>query len=384
MFFVLVDLIFRAELIIILLINGVTSADDIPAGRTASVKKPNFVVFLVDDLGIGDIGCFGNDTIRTPNIDRLAERGAKLNQNLSPESICTPSRAAMLTGRYAIRSGLASGPGELRVIANLACTAGLPNNETTFADVLQENGYRTSLVGKWHLGLHCESRDNCHHPLNMGFHEFYGLPFTNMRDCGPISDGSSLLHLLQRIVLRATITFVILGLGMLFTGVMRKKYTVLFLFFTVLSSLLTPFVLQSIASRLSCLTMRGFEVVEQPTILENLTVRFTNEAKGFIHKNKEKPFLLFMSYAKVHAVLFTSPKFKGHSAHGRYGDNVEEMDWSVGEIISTLEKENLLEDTFVYFTSDHGPFLEIVSHKTGELLGGSNGGYKGGQLPTQS
>ena len=149
MFFVLVDLIFWVELIIILLTNGVTSLDDISGGRTASVKKPNFVVFLVDDLGVGDIGCFGNDTIRTPNIDRLAERGAKLNQNLSPESICTPSRAAMLTGRYAIRSGLASGPGELRVISNLACTAGLPNNETTFAGVLQENGYRTSKC------LHC-------------------------------------------------------------------------------------------------------------------------------------------------------------------------------------------------------------------------------------
>jgi arylsulfatase A-like enzyme len=144
MFLVLVNLIFQTELIILLLTNEVTSSDEISAGMTNSVKKPNFVVFLVDDLGIGDIGCFGNDTIKTPNIDRLAARGAKLNQNLSPESVCTPSRAAMLTGRYAIRSGLASGPREIRVISNLACAAGLPNNETTFADVLKENGYRTS------------------------------------------------------------------------------------------------------------------------------------------------------------------------------------------------------------------------------------------------
>ena len=149
MLLVLVNLILRAEFFIVLLANGITSLDEIPStnkatGKTTSLQNPNFVVFLVDDLGIGDIGCFGNDTIKTPNIDRLAARGAKLNHNLSPESICTPSRAAMLTGRYAIRSGLASGPGKLRVISNLACSAGLPNNETTFAEVLQENGYRTS------------------------------------------------------------------------------------------------------------------------------------------------------------------------------------------------------------------------------------------------
>ena len=213
----------------------------------------------------------------------------------------------------------------------------------------------------------------------MGFHEFYGLPLTNLRDCGPIAEGSSFLHALNKITTRVITACIILGLGMLFTGVIRKKYTILLTCFNVLFLLVTPFALQSIYSRCSCLTMRGFEVVEQPTNLENLTVRFTNEAKEFVHENREGPFLLFMSYAKVHAVLFTSPKFKGHSAHGRYGDNVEEMDWSVGEIISTLEEENLLENTFVYFTSDHGPFLEIVSRKTGELLGGSNGGYKGGQ-----
>lgn len=152
----LVDIAFCTQLISIFLANIATSLELGEASSkykatndvhqtTTSVRKPNFVVFLVDDLGIGDIGCFGNDTIKTPNIDRLAARGAKLNHNLSPESICTPSRAAMLTGRYAIRSGLASGPGELRVLSNLACSGGLPNNETTFAKALLEIGYRTSM-----------------------------------------------------------------------------------------------------------------------------------------------------------------------------------------------------------------------------------------------
>lgn len=107
--------------------------------------KPNFVVFIVDDLGIGDVGCFGNDTIKTPNIDGIASRGVKLNHNLSPDSLCTPSRAATLTGRYAVRSGFAAGPGESRVISQLAMSGGLPANETTLAEILRDSGYRTGL-----------------------------------------------------------------------------------------------------------------------------------------------------------------------------------------------------------------------------------------------
>ena len=213
----------------------------------------------------------------------------------------------------------------------------------------------------------------------MGFDEFYGLPLSNLRDCGPISDGSSLLHLIYPRVYPVMIAIVVLGLAILYWGFIARKYTTVLMCSSVLFLLTAPLVLQLVLSRMLCLTMRGFEVIEQPTILENLTVRFTNEAKGFIRSNRQQLFFLFMSYAKVHAVLFTSPKFRGHSAHGRYGDNVEEMDWSVGEIVSTLEEENILENTFVYFTSDHGAFLEIVL-PSGEHLGGSNGFYKGGRL----
>ena len=115
---------------------------------SGSGKKPNFVVFLVDDLGIADVGCFGNDTIKTPNIDRLASMGVKLNHNLAPESICTPSRAATLTGRYAIRSGMAAGPNAIRVAINLGSSGGLPSNETTFSSILQRSGYKTSKDNK--------------------------------------------------------------------------------------------------------------------------------------------------------------------------------------------------------------------------------------------
>ena len=141
----------RRNLVLLLCLSfeDVLADSDLQAGGSTkyaltSRGRPNFVVFLVDDLGIGDVGCFGNDSIKTPNIDRLASLGAKLNHNLSPESMCTPSRAATLTGRYAIRSGLAAGPGEVRVLVNLAASGGLPSNETTLSEVLQQSGYRTS------------------------------------------------------------------------------------------------------------------------------------------------------------------------------------------------------------------------------------------------
>ena len=124
----------------------VSSLDKVKSSnKTANTDRqsPNFVVFLVDDLGIGDVGCFGNDTMSTSNIDNLACNGARLNHNLAAESICTPSRAAMLTGRYAIRSGFAAGPNEARVLMTINCPGGMPRNETTFAEVLQEHGYKT-------------------------------------------------------------------------------------------------------------------------------------------------------------------------------------------------------------------------------------------------
>ena len=236
------------------------------------------------------------------------------------------------------------------------------------------------MIGKWHLGLNCNnSEDACHHPMNMGFDEFYGLPLTNLRDCGPREEGSVFIFELRVIIFSFILASVGLAVALAYTGILSKKSALIFVIVSVICIVGTPLLLHSMAKNYVCLLMRGFDVVEQPTILENLTVRFTDEAKHFIQSQKEKPFLLFMSYVKVHAVLFSSPKFVGHSAHSRYGDNVEEMDWSVGEIVSALEKENVLENTFVYFTSDQGAYLEIIL-PSGEHLGGWNGQYRGGKL----
>jgi len=112
----------------------------------ASAKPPNVLIFLVDDLGIADLGCFGNDTIKTPNIDRLAEEGARLRHDVTPDSVCTPNRAAFLTGRYPVRSGIASDRGQIRVFIFTSGSGGLPQNETTFAEIASAQGYKTGTV----------------------------------------------------------------------------------------------------------------------------------------------------------------------------------------------------------------------------------------------
>ena len=235
------------------------------------------------------------------------------------------------------------------------------------------------MFGKWHLGLNCQDRnDYCHHPLNMGFDKFYGLPLTNLRDCGPRKHESTVTEGLQRFYgFPFFVGFVGFVLALALAGFLSKKSAFILVIIAVLSHLVAPTVERLIFSQLVCVLMRGFDVVEQPVNLDNLTVKFTNEAKHFIDSSKEKPFLLFMSYVKVHTALFSSPKFKGHSVHGSYGDNVEEMDWSVGEIVSALKERNILENTFVYFTSDQGPHLEEVM-PSGEYCGGWKGQYRGG------
>ena len=207
---------------------------------------------------------------------------------------------------------------------------------------------------------------------------FYGLPLTNIRaGCGPREDGSNFTVYLWRLAKPLALGSLIFWLALMWAGFLSRRNAFLMVVLSMLALGFVVLIGNFVYGQLICVLMRGHDVVEQPLILENLTVRFTEEAKSFIHRNKNEPFFLFMSYAKVHTSLFTSPRFKGHSIHGRYGDNVEEMDWSVGEILSSLKRENVLDNTFVYFTSDHGPFLEEIVG-TGENCGGSKGLYRGG------
>lgn len=340
-------------------------------------SKPNFVLMMVDDLGIGDLGCYGNTTLRTPNIDRLASEGVKLTHHIAAAPLCSPSRAAFLTGRYPKRYGVV-GSDKIGVFLFNAGSGGLPNTEVTFSSIAKQQGYETALIGKWHLGLNCETRDDhCHHPNNHGFTYFYGIPLTNLRDCHP---GKGSVFQFQKYLPFKTVGLIIFTTFLLhYAGVFHVprsvrigvKFLVVSVTFSLVGFLLAvPY--------MNCLLMRDGEILQQPFSTVNLTQKMTNEAVSFIERSSEGPFLLFLTFLQVHTALFVSEEFKGSSPHGIYGDAVQEVDWSVGQILQTLQRLGLSENTVLYLTSDQGAHVEEVS-AAGERHGGSNGIYKSGK-----
>ncbi|XP_066455990.1 arylsulfatase D-like isoform X4 [Eleutherodactylus coqui] len=347
----------------------------------ASNSKPNFVLMLADDLGIGDIGCYGNTTIRTPNIDKLANDGVKLTQHIAAARLCTPSRAAFMTGRYALRSGMDS-CGGAPVIDWLASPGGLPPNETTFASILQKQGYTTGIIGKWHLGMNCESlNDHCHHPLNHGFDYFYGMPLTLLNECQP---GGLLqievpfraqLTLLTQIMAFAVMTLVIAR----YSNMVAINWKIIFYSaLVVILFFITWYIKYGFIQYWSCIIMRNHEIIEQPMNLERTASQMLREVQHFIDRSKDTPFLLIVSFLHVHTPLITTKAFTGKSKHGLYGDNVEEMDFMVGSVVNAIDNAGLKNSTMIYFTSDHGGHLEA---KYGTLqTGGWNGIYRGGAI----
>ncbi|XP_033003353.1 arylsulfatase D-like [Lacerta agilis] len=346
----------------------------------AAVSRPNILLIMADDLGYGDLGCFGNDTLRTPNIDQLAREGVKLTQQIAAASLCTPSRASFLTGRYPIRSGMVSIHGT-RVITWAGASGGLPANETTFAKLLQQQGYTTGLIGKWHQGMNCESHnDHCHHPLNHGFDYFYGTPFTLVNECQANKDPEINVQLQATYwfyTQMAALLVFTLVLGQT-TGLFYVKWKIIA--FTASCGVLffiSWFANYGFVRYWNCIMLRDRTITQQPIKLENAASRILKESISFIKRNKQGPFLLFVSLLHVHTPCFSTKSFHGKSRHGLYGDNVEEMDWMVGKILAAVDKVGLRNNTFTYFTSDHGGFLEARQGVT--QLGGWNGIYKGGK-----
>lgn len=329
---------------------------------------PNILIFLVDDLGYGDLGCYGNDTIDSVHIDSLAKEGVRYTQMYSAASICTPSRGSLLTGRYSIRLGLTSNDNRFRTFNSPGQSGGLPHEETTIAEVAQQLGYRTALIGKWHLGL---GRNGEHLPIYHGFDSFFGMPVTNVQTCGNKkvysligSHGESIdrSFVLYWILLtgKVWLTIIVLALGVWYVS-SRLAIIILLLGISGFVVGLWYTLSFTLLSRSSCLLYRNETIIEQPVYLENLTLRNTNEAVEFIKDatlNHNKPFFLLMSYIKVHTALFTLPENSGRSQHGPYGDNVEELDWSVGQILQVLKRLHVENNTLVLFASDNGPFLE--------------------------
>jgi arylsulfatase A-like enzyme len=296
-----------------------------PASSEAA-DKPNIIIILADDLGYGDLGCYGHPTIKTPNLDRMAAEGLRFTDFYAGQSLCTPSRAALLTGRLAVRSGMAGGPG--RHVLYPGDKGGLPNDEITIPQSLKEKGYTTGAIGKWHLG------DSAQYlPLNRGFDSFFGLPYSNDMDTkdAKIRNGDSV-------------------------------------------SLHPDF------HHFNVPLMRNKEIIERPANQNTLTKRYTEEALHFIEANRRQPFFLYFAHTFPHVPLFASENFKGKSARGLYGDTVEEVDWSVGQVLEKLRKEKLDKKTLVIFTSDNGPWLirKWNGGSAGLLRDGKGGTWEGG------
>lgn len=288
-----------------------------------AAERPNVVIIFADDLGYGDLGCYGSPTIRTPHLDRMAAEGLRFTDFYSAAEVCTPSRAALLTGRYPIRSGMC---GNRRVLFPNS-KGGLPPKEVTLAEALREQGYATAHIGKWHLGIHEGSR-----PLDQGFERSFGLPYSNDMDA------------------RA-------GLPRGASGSANPPH-----------------------DGWNVPLLRDGKVVEQPADQTTLTKRYSEEAATFIRKNKDQPFFLYFAHTFPHVPLFASPEFKGKSRAGIFGDAVEELDGSVGLVLDTLRREGIAERTLVVFTSDNGPWLIMGDQggSAGLLRDGKGSTWEGG------
>jgi arylsulfatase A len=250
------------------------------AGAQAQqARQPNFIVIMADDLGYGDLGVYGSKLIKTPNLDRMALEGARLDSFYSSANVCTAARGGLLTGRYPIRLDIVSD------VARPTNDIHLADEELSIAEALKPLGYQTALFGKWHLGSRLEWS-----PLTQGFDEYFGV-----------------LH----------------------------------------SNDMTPLELY-----------RQDQMIENPVNQNTLTQRYTQEAVRFIENNQDQPFFLYMPHTFPHVPLYVSNEFSGQSEAGLYGDVVETIDWSVGQVLATLDRLGLAEDTLVIFTSDNGPWFE--------------------------
>ncbi|HEX3725810.1 MAG TPA: sulfatase [Pirellulales bacterium] len=269
-----------------------------------TAKPPNIIIVFADDLGYGDLGCYGHPTIATPNLDRMAQQGLRFTQFYVGECVCTPSRAALLTGRLPIRSGMCS---DTRRVLFSDSTGGLPDDEITIAEALKTKGYATACVGKWHLG-HLPQ----YLPTRHGFDSYFGIPYSN--DMKP-----------------------------------------------------TPL-------------LRDARIVEEPVDQSTLTKRYTAEALTFIRQHRGGPFFLYLAHNFPHVPLHASPDFQGKSRRGLYGDVVEELDASMGQLLRELVHLEIDKQTLVIFTSDNGPWLPMKQNggSAGLLREGKGSTWEGG------
>ncbi len=292
--------------------------------KKAETTKPNVIIIFMDDMGYGDPSCYSGLLYQTPNIDKLASQGMRFTNFYAAQAVCSASRAGILTGCYPNRIGI---HGALMPWSTIA----LNPKEETIAQALKKAGYHTGMIGKWHLGSKAP-----YLPLHYGFDEYLGLPYSN--DMWPVDyDGTPVTD----------------------TSNNHYRYPPLPL-------------------------LEGDKVVKYIRTLKDqgqLTQTYTKRACDFISVNKSHPFFLYLAHSMVHVPIAASPSFLGKSKEGLFGDVMMEVDWSVGEIMRTLDKEGISKNTLVIFTSDNGPWLNFGNHagNTGGLREGKGTSWEGGQ-----
>ena len=288
----------------------------------AAQRSPNVVVIFMDDMAYADIGPFGAKGYETPHLDQMAKEGRMFTDFYVTQAVCSASRAGLLTGCYNVRVGImgALGPGAKH---------GIHENEITLAEICKQKGYATAAYGKWHLGHHKKFL-----PMQHGFDDYFGLPYSN--DMWPYHPGVRHLSMEERLKRWPHLPLI------------EKNATI--------NSKVTP--------------------KDQ----EQLTTQYTERAVKFIERNKDQPFFLYVPHSMVHVPLYVSDKFKGKSKRGLFGDVMMEVDWSVGQILQALRKNQLEKNTLVIFTSDNGPWLSYGDHagSAGPLREGKGTMFEGG------
>ena len=275
----------------------------------AADAPPNVVIVFADDLGYGDLSCYGAKGYQTPNLDRMASEGIRFTDFYAAQAVCSASRTALLTGCYPNRVGILGALGP-------KSNHGIHDDEWTIAEVLKSKGYATAIYGKWHLGHHPQFL-----PTRHGFDDYFGLPYSN--DMWPKHPTSKFPDL--------------------------------------------PLV-------------EGEKTIALNPDQRNLTTWYTERAVKFIEQNKDQPFFVYVPHAMCHVPLFVSDKFQGKTQRGLFGDVLEEIDWSVGQILATLKRLNLDDNTLVIFTADNGPWLSYGDHagSAGPLREGKGTSFDGG------
>ena len=283
--------------------------------------RPNVVLIFTDDQGYADVGVYGAQGFTTPHLDRLAAEGIRFTDFYASQAVCSASRASLLTGSYAERVSVR---GALMPWAQV----GLHPDEETIADMLKREGYATGMVGKWHLGHHEEFL-----PRQQGFDEYFGLLYSNDMwpvdyDGLPVAEGP------------------------------KADYPPLRL-------------------------IEGNDPIEIVSELDDqamLTTRYAERAVDFIERHANRPFFLYLAHSMPHVPLGVSEKFSGASEQGMYGDVIEEIDWSVGQVLDALDHHGLTESTLVIFMSDNGPWLNYGNHagSTGPFREGKGTAFEGG------